>query len=325
MQERIIKKMIEAMHLRKGDKVLLNGWCEETDTGMKLFENCLKETGAFVYPVTFTDGYLTELVRDHPDGLKEEWFAPFSDTTAVIDLMEKPAGLPPEGLPRDSYPAFGQVLRSLFQFVSRHKKLIQITVPTRTNAMLAGQPYEKYRARMLKALDIDYQALEKACRSRIREYPGDRRVIHTGKDCVLEMYTAGREWQIDAGDGSFPCGEIYIAPEEEKTNGRIFFETLDLDGEKIFRNVTVTVRDGRVTESDCAELTRFLAGQEEGADIVGELGIGMNPNVEEVLGDSQVDEISLGTFHIALGMNNLFGGKNCCRFHKDFVTQGEII
>lgn len=63
---------------------------------------------------------------------------------------------------------------------------------------------------------------------------------------------------------------------------------------------------------------------EPGADIVAELGIGMNPNVKMLEEDSSLDEDALGTFHIALGMNIMFGGKNACRFHMDFVTTGEI-
>ena len=38
-----------------------------------------------------------------------------------------------------------------------------------------------------------------------------------------------------------------------------------------------------------------------------------------------LEEDALGTFHIAFGMNAMFGGKNMCRFHMDFVTEGEIL
>ena len=50
----------------------------------------------------------------------------------------------------------------------------------------------------------------------------------------------------------------------------------------------------------------------------------MNLNVEKVLGDSHLDENAIGTFHIALGMNYLFGGKNKCLVHIDLVGEGTV-
>lgn len=37
-----------------------------------------------------------------------------------------------------------------------------------------------------------------------------------------------------------------------------------------------------------------------------------------------LDEKKMGSFHIALGENRMFGGTNACPFHMDFVTMGEV-
>ncbi len=86
---------------------------------------------------------------------------------------------------------------------------------------------------------------------------------------------------------------------EEATNGTIFFEKLSLDGNEIFEDVILTIENGHLVDSNCKEVMAFFKRiPEKGADIVAELGIGINA---------------------------MFGGKNMCRFHMDFVTEGEIL
>ena len=114
---------------------------------------------------------------------------------------------------------------------------------------------------------------------------------------MLTLDTTGREWIVDAGDGALPAGEIYIAPIEEKSNGKIFFETLAVEGKGVFSNVTVAVEYGRMTGSDCEEFNTFLKELPKGGAVVAELGI---------------------------GMNHLFGGKNECPIHFDFVAEGTV-
>lgn len=58
--------------------------------------------------------------------------------------------------------------------------------------------------------------------------------------------------------------------------------------------------------------------------IVCELGLGMNPNVTDLCGYTLLDEKMAGTFHIAVGANNMFGGENEATDHVDFVGRGEV-
>lgn len=58
--------------------------------------------------------------------------------------------------------------------------------------------------------------------------------------------------------------------------------------------------------------------------IVCELGPGMNPNVTDLCGYTLLDEKMVGTFHIAVGANTMFGGENRATDHGDFVGRGEV-
>ena len=325
METRLIGKMIDAMHIGENDIVLLNYWCEEEATDLAAFEKSFLERGISYRVRTFSDEVLRKLVSDNAAGLQDDWFDGLKDVTIVIDIMDKPAGMPPRGMTEENYGAFGAVLQSLFGFMAQHEKLIQITMPSKMNAALAGEDPEEYERKIVQALDVDYDRLREECVKKAESLRCDRLRIRSGENCELTMDISGREWNIDVGEGAFPCGEIYIAPSEEKTNGNVYFPKFVLEGIGVFGDVTITVENGSVVDSNCEAFNEFLSGQEDGARIVGELGIGMNPAVVNTGAGASLDEDALGTFHIGLGMNVMFGGTNACRFHMDFVTEGDII
>ena len=132
-----------------------------------------------------------------------------------------------------------------------------------------------------------------------------------------------REWLTDAGDGDLPCGEIYIAPVEDRTNGSVFFDTLRFDGVQ-YPDVTIWIRNGEITGSSNPELAGRFAEMPKENRTVCELGLGMNPNVTDLCGYTVLDEKMAGTFHIAIGANTMFGGTNEASDHIDMVGYGKV-
>ena len=60
---------------------------------------------------------------------------------------------------------------------------------------------------------------------------------------------------------------------------------------------------------------------EDNWDILGEVGFGVNPNVEKLTGVALLDEKKIGTVHIALGDNSDMGGDNESSIHCDMVSE----
>lgn len=318
MEYRIIQKMAVAMEFAKEELVLLNFWgTEEDTTDLGLFERAFHELG--IHTIT-----LVHSQKTFEEAKNEQWYEQFEKVDAVVDIMNSAPGMPPKGIKEEQLPEFAEHLRKMFGLFAKKEKLIQITMPTDENARLAEMEPEQFKSKIIRALDVDYAELKHSCRQKITGMQGTERIIRTGEDCVLRMDTGDREWLIDAGEGAFPCGEIYIAPLEDRTQGEIYFETFAVENLGVYKEVTLKIKDGRVTDSNCPEFNEFLKQLPEGGDVVAELGIGMNPNVEDIAGDSSFDENALGTFHIAIGMNHLFGGNNCCPVHLDFVSTGSI-
>jgi 2,5-dihydroxypyridine 5,6-dioxygenase len=82
---------------------------------------------------------------------------------------------------------------------------------------------------------------------------------------------------------------------------------------------------------DARELARVLKEGGEGADIIGEIGIGLNPELQ-LAGNILVDEGLYGAAHVGIGHNVHLGGQNTASQHMDIVftkatfeVDGEII
>ncbi len=181
------------------------------------------------------------------------------------------------------------------------------------------------KAVMESAYDIDYTAVYEACRQAKNRFEGvNKLLLHTGEDCELSFELTDRVWHIDAGDGDLPCGEIYISPVEDKTQGTVYFETFYLNGVK-HEHILLHVKDGRIIGSNCSEITAFFEKQPQENRVVCELGFGMNPNVKDLCGYTVLDEKMRDTFHIAVGANHMFGGTNAASDHIDFVGHGTVV
>lgn len=255
----------------------------------------------------------------------ETYFSRFSQFDTVLDVFAYQPIVLGRDLPPAQMALYRNYIASLFYALMKAKRFLQIRVPTAANAEESNLEPGDYIRRMEAAYDIDYDSLRAACVGTLQSLgSGTQYLLKTGDDCELFFDLTGRKWHIDAGDGDWPCGEIYIAPQENEINGRVFFERLYIEDHGAWDNVTLTVRDGRIVASDREEVTAFFMGLAPENRLVCELGLGMNPNVTDVCGYTILDEKMAGSFHIAIGANTMFGGQNDAKMHMDFVSSGSF-
>ena len=249
----------------------------------------------------------------------------FTKFDAVLDAFAyRPVILGYE-IDKDKFELYRRYMAQLFSKLMNCKRFTQIRIPTAANAEESGLDPQDYIQRMERAYDVDYTAIYEACRQAKQSFEGAGKVLlRTGEDCELSFELTDRVWHIDAGDGDLPCGEIYIAPLEDKTQGTVYFETFYLDGAK-YEHVRLHIKEGRIINSNQPEITDFFEKQPQENRVVCELGFGMNPNVTDLCGYTVLDEKKCDTFHIAVGANNMFGGTNAASDHIDFVGHGTIV
>lgn len=223
-------------------------------------------------------------------------------------------------------------MRTLFRICTSKKKMLQLRVPTEAMAMAEGMGTEDYAKRIEAAMNIYYTLLNEKCsklKEEIENYKGIE--ITTGNgEYKLELSFEGRSWEIDDGDGDLPCGEISIAPVEDATNGKVFFDTIFLPnsengGKPKFEKVILTINRGVITETSDDKLTKLIHEYPKSNTVVCELGFGMNTNVTSLCGCALLDEKMVGTFHLGIGDNTMFGGTNEAEDHNDLIGIGEYL
>ncbi len=129
---------------------------------------------------------------------------------------------------------------------------------------------------------------------------------------------------------NIPFGEIYIAPNETKTNGKIIIDGTikTLTGSRLLKDeFYLEFKNGQLIKNTSKELKdtiKTIEKTDKNINILAEFGIGLNPKAT-LIGNTLVDEKTLGTAHIALGMNTVFGGTNSCSYHLDQVFKNPKI
>jgi leucyl aminopeptidase (aminopeptidase T) len=153
-----------------------------------------------------------------------------------------------------------------------------------------------------------------------------------GTDLTLRV--VGRPWMTDADrlepghTANFPGGEIFVAPHSDGADGVLVADlTVPYTVEGLVDEpVTLRFEHGHVTSIEggrAASMLRDLVESAgDGADVIAELGIGLNHSIEP-RGHVMLDEKAGGTAHVAIGRNTgSYGGDNEATIHVDCVFSG---
>lgn len=326
MKSETVSKIVKASGVSAGELVLVHFWGEDADKEIaNSFVASVAALGATPVLLQQARSINREIFSSAKEScFDDRYFELFSKFDAVLDVFAYQPIVLGYQIENEQLALYRKYISQLFYKLMECKRFTQIRVPTEANAAESNLDPQDYIQRMNKAYDIDYEMVDTACKREAERFARASQVaVHTGVDCVLHLDLTGRTWHIDAGDGDLPCGEIYIAPVENKTNGNVFFETFYLNDAK-YDNVTLQILNGEVSGSSHTEIAKHFAELPQENRIVCELGLGMNPNVTDLCGYTVLDEKMAGTFHIAVGANNMFGGENKASDHIDFVGCGKI-
>ncbi|MCL2855099.1 MAG: aminopeptidase [Defluviitaleaceae bacterium] len=322
MDKDLIKKIVAATGIITGELVLVQFWGEGEDAHiMHAAADAVAALGAS--PVEIIQSRRVNAQRflvANEKAFDGKYFQHLSNFDAVIDIFTyRPVVLEtlPDSFRMDLYEKY---MSNLFSALSEVKRFSQIRIPTEENAKESNLNFEDYSKRMLAAMDVDYNALREVCRAAADGLQERTEVtLVTGDGHKLNFQLEGRKWYVDAGDGDIPAGEIYIAPLEDKTNGKVFFDKLFAGCWGEFADIVLTIENGVITASSGNVLAGHLAQLDDARKTICELGLGKNPNITGLCGFTVLDEKAHGTFHIGIGNNIMFGGKNSPPFHMDFV------
>jgi len=169
-----------------------------------------------------------------------------------------------------------------------------------------------------------WQALEKNQQCFVDWLAGKKEIKIKTPNADLSISIEGRPFMNSTGTVNLPSGEIFTSPVEDSANGWVEFTYPAIDHGREVEGVRLEFEHGKVVHSSAKKNEEYLNKMldvDEGARILGELGIGTNYGIQRFTKSILFDEKIGGTFHLALG----FGfpecnSKNISSIHWDLIS-----
>ncbi len=185
---------------------------------------------------------------------------------------------------------------------------------------------------MVRCLNADYEkivGLTNYIAKKLEGVKTIRVVTEKGTDVTMpvesRMIIPSRGVLREKGEGgNLPSGEVFLAPWEDKTNGRVVVDGSMASVGLCETPITIDIVNGyaeTVTGGEEAKkLVELFEKSGREARAVAEFGIGTNYKAK-LIGMILEDEKVLGTIHIAFGNNITMGGKISVSSHLDGLVK----
>jgi len=185
---------------------------------------------------------------------------------------------------------------------------------------------------MIRCLNADYDKIIELTDFIAKKLVGVKNVrVVTQKGTDVTMPIENRKILPSTGvlrekgtSGNLPSGEVYLAPLEDKTNGRVVIDGSVAGIGMVETPITIDIVDGYAVkieggiEAKKLKETFDKAGRD--ASAVAEFGVGTNYKAI-LTGQILEDEKVYGTIHIAFGNNLTMGGKIAVSSHIDGLVK----
>ncbi len=177
--------------------------------------------------------------------------------------------------------------------------------PADANAQLAGMSSEAYQEFVYGAVDKDWDAVREhqAQMKEILDGAEEVRIV-SGETTDVTMRVAGNVTQNDYGENNLPGGEVFTAPVPDSVEGEVLFDKPVYQRGHEITGARLVFEDGEAVEWDAeknAEVLDDILTTDEGANRLGELGIGMNRDIDRFTYNMLFDEKMGDTVHMAVG------------------------
>lgn len=214
-----------------------------------------------------------------------------------------------ENLPEENVKAIMRVDEP-YKNIRLGKPWVLTLFPTQGFADLEGMSLEDYAnvivsastvdPRMLEEVEEDiYQLMEKSKTIKIiTEHPDEKRELK------LQMNIEDRNIVKCTGERNFPDGEVFTSPDARTVEGEIFVDLPVFQGGTTIQGIHLKFEKGKIIKYSAKQgneaLTKIIE-TDEGSHRLGEVALGMNNGIKEVLKHPLFVEKVGGTLHIAIG------------------------
>jgi len=191
------------------------------------------------------------------------------------------------------------------QDLMMEKRWVGTQYPAPANAQDAEMSTAAYEAFVWSAINKDWGAVREHQQQMVEILdPAEEVRIISGEGTDITMSIAGNPTENDYAEKNLPGGEVFTAPIADSVEGPVHFDKPLMAQGREIQDVRLRFEGGEVVEHDASKneavLTAVL-GTDEGASRLGELGIGMNRDIDQFTYNMLFDEKMGDTVHMALG------------------------
>jgi aminopeptidase len=288
------------------DNVVVNAPKEAEDLAIAVME----ELGAVGATATLNLGSSRasrayKLAMDDDDWeTPEHVLAMLEQTDVSISIRGDSNTFESSDVPPETNQARQQEMRPIMdEYMS--KRWVGTQYPAPGNAQDAEMSTEAYADFVFNAVNKDWDEQE-AFQEHMVEIldPADEVRIVSGDSTDVTMSVDGNPTKNDWAENNLPGGEVFTAPQPDSVEGEVLFDMPVMVQSREITNVRLVFEDGEVVDHSAdkneAVLTSVL-NTDEGASRLGELGIGMNRDIDRFTYNMLFDEKMGDTVHMAIG------------------------
>lgn len=225
------------------------------------------------------------------------------DIDAIVSVYAEENDSEYSDVPAEVFIKNGEIMKP-YRDAFGKKKWVLLNYPTPGLAQKAGMSLEKFSDYLIDVCTVDYKEMYENMRPLVElmEATNKVRIISPGTDLTFSI----KDIPVVpcAGEYNIPDGEVFTAPVKDSVNGVITYNTPSPYRGKVFNDVQLTFKDGKIVEATCSnsneELNKIF-DTDEGSRFVGEFALGVNPLITEPMGDILFDEKIMGSFHFTPG------------------------
>ncbi len=291
---------------KAGDIVLIRGGHESKPLMLELI-SLAHEIGAIPHAEIGDEDISRAIMKSAKDAYLDFVYdtqkARYEKADVIISIDATHNDYATSDVPDDIKTAFSRKLQPLSKIVL-NKKWVVLMYPTAAKAQKAQMSTEAFYDYVIDVSTVDYRKMRRAMEPLKKRMENADKVEIKGPGTDLSFSIKDIPVVPCAGENNIPDGEVFTAPVKESVNGTITFNTPSPQRGRVYKNVSLTFEDGRITdashEGDKAAIDAVL-DTDEGARYVGEFAIGLNPRIEHPMGSILFDEKIKGSLHFTPG------------------------
>jgi aminopeptidase len=316
--------------VQQGDMVAVSAPPAAEELEVAVWEK-IGERGAM--PIGLSMG--SRAMRAYSEAVDVEEFQTMDHALALIEETDVLIGIRASanvsemsGLDPDDMQAFSKVQEPLMD-AHMECRWVGTQYPAPGNAQKAEMGTDDYQELVWNAVNKDWDAQREfqAQMVEILDDASEVRIV-SGEETDLTMSVAGNPTKNDDAGNNLPGGEVFTAPVPDSVEGTVRFDKPVMGMGREIRGAYLEFEGGEVVHHDAdqhADVLASIVETDEGSKRLGELGIGMNRDIDRFTYNMLFDEKMGDTIHLALGRayEDTVGQdneQNESAVHKDMIT-----